>query len=222
MKFSIKKSSPKRKQKKMEESNINTQHEDIIHDVAYDYYGKRMATCSSDQSIKIFDQDEKGNWISSFSIQKAHSGSVWKVVWAHPEFGQVIASCSFDRTVCIWEEDEGKKWKKRATLVDSRDSVQDIKFAPYHLGLKIAAGSSDGFVRIYEAIDLANLEQWPPMEEFEAHKEKGVTCLSWSPSSDKLMIITGGGTEMKVKFKFLSFFFLKQNSNIILYKALGI
>jgi len=35
---------------------------------------------------------------------KAHSGSVWKVTWAHPEFGQVIATCSFDRTAAIWEE----------------------------------------------------------------------------------------------------------------------
>jgi len=35
---------------------------------------------------------------------KAHSGSVWKVTWAHPDFGQVIATCSFDRTAAIWEE----------------------------------------------------------------------------------------------------------------------
>jgi len=35
---------------------------------------------------------------------KAHSGSVWKVTWAHPEFGQVLATCSFDRTAAVWEE----------------------------------------------------------------------------------------------------------------------
>lgn len=84
------------------------QHEDIIHDVSYDYYGKRLATCSSDQKIKIWDQNEKnpGEWVST-SEWKAHSGSIWKICWAHPEFGQVIASCSFDRSVCIWEEEEG-------------------------------------------------------------------------------------------------------------------
>lgn len=37
-------------------------------------------------------------------IFKTHSGSVWKVTWAHPEFGQVLASCSFDRTAAVWEE----------------------------------------------------------------------------------------------------------------------
>ena len=35
---------------------------------------------------------------------QTHSGSVWRVVWAHPEFGQVLATCSFDRTVAVWEE----------------------------------------------------------------------------------------------------------------------
>lgn len=37
-------------------------------------------------------------------IAQTHSGSVWKVTWAHPEFGQVLASCSFDRTAAVWEE----------------------------------------------------------------------------------------------------------------------
>lgn len=27
------------------------------HDAVLDYYGKRLATCSSDKSIKIFDMD---------------------------------------------------------------------------------------------------------------------------------------------------------------------
>ena len=35
---------------------------------------------------------------------QCHTGSVWRVAWAHPEFGQVIATCSFDRTAVIWEE----------------------------------------------------------------------------------------------------------------------
>ena len=40
--------------------SINADHEDLIHDVAYDFYGKRMATCSSDQKVKVWDQDEAG------------------------------------------------------------------------------------------------------------------------------------------------------------------
>ena len=34
-------------------------------------------------------------------------GTVWKVVWAHPDFGQLLATCSQDRTVKIWVSGEG-------------------------------------------------------------------------------------------------------------------
>lgn len=36
-----------------EAHTINAQHKDLIHDVAYNYYGNRMATCSSDQFVKV-------------------------------------------------------------------------------------------------------------------------------------------------------------------------
>ena len=72
---------------------------DQVMDVAYDYWGKRIATCSSDQSIKVF--DESGAKMAEW---KAHYGSIWRLAWMHPEFGVALASCSFDRKVCIWEE----------------------------------------------------------------------------------------------------------------------
>ena len=33
--------------------SIPAEHKDLIHDVAYDFHGRRMATCSSDQSVKV-------------------------------------------------------------------------------------------------------------------------------------------------------------------------
>jgi len=36
-----------------EAHSINAEHKDLIHDVAYDFYGQRMATCSSDQFVKV-------------------------------------------------------------------------------------------------------------------------------------------------------------------------
>lgn len=32
---------------------IAADHKDLIHDVSYDFHGRRMATCSSDQSVKV-------------------------------------------------------------------------------------------------------------------------------------------------------------------------
>jgi len=169
---------------------IKAGHEDLIHDVAYDFYGKRMATCSSDQHVKIWDQDESGAWSCSAGV-KPHCGSVWKVTWALPEFGQVIATCSFDRTATVWEEIAGEKtgvgqnhWIRRATLVDSRTSVTDVKFGPKHLGLILATCSADGTVRIYEATDVMNLSQWSLQHEI--HCKIPCSCISWNPSLSRL------------------------------------
>ena len=32
---------------------IPTEHKDIIHDGSFDFYGRRMATCSSDHTVKV-------------------------------------------------------------------------------------------------------------------------------------------------------------------------
>lgn len=169
---------------------IKADHRDVIHDVVYDYYGKRFATCSSDQTVKVWDLDEQDKWTVSASW-KAHSGSIWRISWAHPEFGQVLATCSFDRTASVWEEVIGdkptpamtpvKRWARRTTLVDSRTSVTDVKFAPKHLGLLLATASADGRIRIYEAPDIMNLSQWPVQHEIAC--KLPLSCLSWNKST---------------------------------------
>ncbi|XP_017781223.1 PREDICTED: nucleoporin seh1 isoform X1 [Nicrophorus vespilloides] len=172
-----------------EAAEINAEHKDLIHDVAYDFYGNRMATCSSDQYVKVWDQIGNEKWTLT-SSWKAHSGSVWKVTWAHPEFGQVLATCSFDRTAAVWEEIIGetpgpgergtRHWVRRTNLVDSRTSVTDVKFGPKCLGLQLATCSADGIIRIYEAPDVMNLSQWTLQHEITC--KLSCSCLSWNPS----------------------------------------
>lgn len=42
-------------------------HGDMVHDAEFDYYGKRLATCSSDRMIKIFDVvGEQVRWFQFF------------------------------------------------------------------------------------------------------------------------------------------------------------
>lgn len=172
---------------------IRAEHKDVIHDVVYDYHGQRMATCSSDQTVKVWDQNEKGVWVVSASW-KAHSGSVWRLSWAHPEFGQVLATCSFDRTVSVWEETIGektaptmtpvKRWVRRTNLVDSRTSVTDVKFGPKNQGLLLATCSVDGVIRIYEAPDIMNLSQWTL--SYDIACKFPLSCLSWNKSMYRL------------------------------------
>ena len=70
---------------------VATSHEDLIHDVQLDYYGKRMATCSSDRTVKVYDVVEGGERRQVADL-KGHDGPVWQVAWAHPMFGNLLAS----------------------------------------------------------------------------------------------------------------------------------
>lgn len=182
--------------------SISADHKDLIHDVEYDFYGKRLATCSSDQSVKVWDLGEDEIWRCTASW-KTHSGTVCKVTWAHPVFGSVLATCSFDRTVAIWEEltvaDAGagernkSSWVKRTSLVDSRTSVTDVKFAPHHLGLLLATCSVDGIVRIYEAPDVMLLSQWSPQHELNL--QMPLSSISWNPSRAHAPMIAVGSND---------------------------
>lgn len=42
---------------------IQTDHKDLIQDIAFDFYGKRVATASLDQTVKIWNINEKNEWV---------------------------------------------------------------------------------------------------------------------------------------------------------------
>lgn len=162
---------------------------DFVHDVAFNYFGTRLAFCTSRQKISIWDKGRvpagAQEWQETGVIEQAHSGPIWRLDWGHPEFGTgVLVSCGEDRAVCIWSEKPyvptGNKWKRRAQLLDATKAVVDVQFAPKHHGLKLAAGSLDGVVRIYEAPDVLNMGDWA-MEDFCITKGEGVQSLCWSP-----------------------------------------
>lgn len=83
---------------------IETAHEDMIHDAQLDYYGKRLATCSSDRTVRVFNVDKSGHAVGEGAVLRGHSGPVWQVAWAHPSFGGILASCSYDGRVFVWKE----------------------------------------------------------------------------------------------------------------------
>jgi protein transport protein SEC13 len=89
-------------------SHFDTGHTDTVHDSQFDYYGKRLATCSSDGLVRIFAVDqEPAQFLMDLS---GHQGPVWQVAWAHPKFGNVLASASFDHTVIVWKESDDASW----------------------------------------------------------------------------------------------------------------
>ncbi len=129
-------------------ATIDTQHEDMIHDTQFDYYAKRLATCSSDRTIKIFDVN--GDRMINSATLTGHEGPVWQVAWAHPKFGVILASCSYDGSVLIHREAPQNSWTVVYEHKVHDSSVNSVSWAPHEFGLILACASSDGRVSILE------------------------------------------------------------------------
>lgn len=184
--------------------SVNAEFRDTITDISYDHFGHRLALSSTDHTIQIWDLSQDGTYQLTSKF-RSHSGSVWKVTWAHPEFGQILATCSLDRTAIIWEEvldatvdtkrssDQTSHWAKRATLVDSRTSLTDIRFAPKHLGLMLVTCATDGHVRIYEAPDITNLSHWSLKDEFNC--KMACSSITWNQSRIHAPMLAVGSDE---------------------------
>ncbi|CAF1467716.1 unnamed protein product [Adineta steineri] len=167
---------------------IDTGHEEIIHDAQLDYYGIRLATCSSDKSIKIFDVSNSQQRL--IAELKGHEGPVWQLSWSHPTFGSLLASCSYDRKVLIWKETTPTGLPPQSNPTGATQysviyeherhtsSVNTVAWAPYEYGLMLACGSSDGSISILSSTGDG---KWTTRKVPDCHPP-GVNALSWAPA----------------------------------------
>ncbi|KAG7366419.1 WD repeat-containing protein [Nitzschia inconspicua] len=155
---------------------IDTQHEDLVHDAQLDYYGCKLATCSSDRTIKIYDVSESSSELSA--TLQGHEGPVWQVSWAHPQFGVILASCSFDGGVLIHRESRPRSWEiLYAGRQLHESSVNSVAFSPPEFGLMVAAASSDGRVSV-----LAHQPDNSWSISYIQDNALGVNSVSWVPA----------------------------------------
>jgi len=172
------------------QSTVDTGHEDMVHDAQMDYYGTKLATCSSDRSIKIF--DVKDGTQTHVADLKGHEGPVWQLAWAHPRYGTILASCSYDRRVILWREDRGT-WSQLYNHTCHDSSVNSVHWAPYEHGLVLACGSSDGSISILKYISETN--NWE-VEKIPTAHYIGCNAVSWSPETGKKRLVSGGCDNM--------------------------
>ncbi|KAL8653958.1 MAG: hypothetical protein Q9226_003628 [Calogaya cf. arnoldii] len=151
----------------------NSGHDDMIHDAVLDYYGRRLATCSSDKTIKIFEIEGENHKLTE--TLRGHEGAVWCVSWAHPKYGNILASSSYDGKVFIWREQSGQ-WSKVADFAHHNASVNIVSWSPHESGCLLACASSDGEVSVLEF----NEGNWGHIK-FPAH-QMGVNAVSWAPA----------------------------------------
>ncbi|KAK9459121.1 WD40-repeat-containing domain protein [Lipomyces oligophaga] len=174
-------------------SAIGSLHADMIHDALLDYYGKRLATCSSDSTVKIFEIDGESQKL--VETLQGHEGPVWQVSWAHPKFGVILASCSYDGKVLIWREDESSKtWTNISQHTSHSESVNSVQWSPPELGAVLLCGSSDGTVSIVDFNDEGNTSA----VTVPAHSG-AVYTVAWALNSGNSRRFVSGGADGLVK-----------------------
>lgn len=176
----------------------NSGHDDMIHDAILDYYGRRLATCSSDKTIKIFEIE--GETQRLMETLKGHEGAVWSVAWAHPKYGNILASAGYDGKVLIWRE-QSNQWQKIIDFALHKASVNMVAWSPHEAGCLLACASSDGNLSVLEFKDNNNFQH----VTFQAHG-LGVNSVSWAPATTPGSIVSsttpgqGGGAASQRRF----------------------
>ena len=165
-------------------TTVETQHEDMVHDSQFDYYAKKLATCSSDRTIKIFDVN--GGFYHNTATLTCHDGPVWQVAWAHPKYSVLLASCSYDGSVVIHREAPANTWTKIFEHKKHNLSVNSIAWAPHELGLILACASSDGKISIIEYKG----DKWNC--KIITNDTLGCNSVSWAPYSAVGSILEDG------------------------------
>ncbi len=135
-------------------------------------FGQLLATSGSDGFAIIWEERAEGSFGASASGGGVNGG--FHNAASSLSEGSASGSAAFTGAA---------RWTDRAKLTDSRKALSCVKFAPRHLRLQLATGSADGIVRIYEAVDVMNLNLWSLRNSItvgtDTSSELGVTCLDW-------------------------------------------
>lgn len=173
---------------------VLNEHKGDVHDADLDYCGRRLATCSSDGTIKIYSLNNGKKTL--LADIKDHYGPVWQVCWSHPKTENLLASCSYDRRAMVWKECNNNRWSN-VFEYSHKSSVNAITWAPHQLGIIFASASACGSV----AIHVLNNKWFSKL--FFAHND-GCNTVAWIPFKNqtnlsKNFVIASGGCDNLVK-----------------------
>lgn len=153
-------------------------HTSAVNSLAFSADGNRMASCSGDFTIRLWDFDV----VLQSRDFEGHDGAVWTAAFS-PD-GSKIVSASADRTVKVWQRETGQVL---FTLNDHQAPVTVAQFSPD--GKLIASAGADKIIRIYDA------EKGTPLRTYEGHQGT-ITFLDFSPDSKR---IVSGSLDRRVK-----------------------
>ncbi|MCA9074412.1 MAG: caspase family protein [Planctomycetaceae bacterium] len=144
-------------------------HTDAVQDLAFSSDGSRLASGSSDGTVRIWNL-ESGESEHTF---EGHKKDVYGVVFS-PD-GELLATGSYDGTGAVWSVRTGER---QAVLSGHTDAIQCIDWS--HDGTKIVTGSYDQTIRIWDK--QGNLNQ-----TFNDFGENLVAVIKFVPNDTQLL-----------------------------------
>jgi hypothetical protein len=149
-------------------------HRDILYDAELSPDGKRLATCSYDKKIEIWDADSG----KSLHTLEGHTGAVYDVAFS-PD-SRFLVSASADDTCKIWRVLDGQRMD---TLPQPLKAEYTCVFSPD--GNTIVAGGADNNIRVWKFVSREKPEINPMVIAQFAH-EGAIVRLKFSHDGTRL------------------------------------
>lgn len=157
------------------QSNMNNlkafkAHDESIRDLSFSWSDSKFATCSDDNTIKIWDFVK----YKEEHILKGHGWDVRSIDW-HPSL-PILASGSKDSNIKIWDARSGKNL---TTLHGHKRTIVKVKWNIN--GNWLLSGSQDTLIKIYD------IRMMSDFQTFRGHKRE-VTTLQWHPQHSDFFV----------------------------------
>ncbi|ETV98634.1 hypothetical protein H310_08751 [Aphanomyces invadans] len=184
------------------EHRVETDHTDMIYDIKIDYHGHRVATCSSDRTVRIYEAKQVATPNKLVAVVDVPcDGPVWRLAWSHPKFNVLAASTQCGK-VAFYRNKAPAGAPEAWGLLDVHQtrpsSINAIEFAPHEYGLVLAAAAADGTVSIITMTQAG----WVTTSSFQDNST-GCLSVSWAPfnslGGQGVRRVVVGGCDSNVK-----------------------
>jgi len=177
--------------------SVLKEHDQLVTSIDWAQNSDRFVTCSQDRNAYVWDGDRASGWKPTLVHLRIHKAATY-VKWGHNQKKFAVASGQKSVAVCYYEE-ENNWWVSK--LIEGFESTV-LTVAWHNSDIVLAAGSSDGTVRLFAAavkgVDSKPSQIFGPDVSFKkmgaeilkVSANAWVHDMSFSPTSDVLAYTT--------------------------------